>query len=1025
VDHVTRHNHRARFSLFALIGAGVFFAGLVLQVLLVRYAHIGPDPSYAAQAIFSIELSYLLNRHLTWRDRSVGWWAAAAKFNAQKLIMTVINLAAYALLVRLGLEYVVANVVLTAIFTPINYFAADVMVFARGARRGVPNAYVEPWLPAVLPTVSVVIPCKSSERTIRETVESFLAQDYPQLIEVILVGDVGDPTWAPLADVRDSRLVLIEQEKTPGRRDPNVKRDKGIKKSSGSVIALADSDIVVDPGWLGRAVALLNGQGGGLVAGGMRSIHDTFWGRFVDNNVLAAKTPRVSRPYQVTAETFGARGHKPPVTANAIFIRALYDSCPLDVNWAYGYEDYEWFWRLAKHGHAILFSAELTAAHHHRRSFKHLVREYRQSAYGCAQFIRAHPDSPLARKRTIQAFGLPLGALGVLGLGALAVADGYGELVAGALAMAAVLVVGREVSRTRSLEAITYPPAALALGGIYAASIASTLMRPPDRKVEAPTWSDSGPGPAPRQRPWHQRISWSLTAILALQAGLSLSLIWSNTAFADEANYLWQGHLEWAHWLHGAPVPPFHDSGAAQIYPPIGALADSLGGLAGARALSAIFMLGATFLLYKTGSQVFGKRAALVAAALWALSEPVLRLSFATYDPLACLFIALSTWLLIRATVSPHRGELVLGGIVALALGSVTAVSFAIMIPAVIAFTYLAWRSSAGPRAARWCAGWLAGGSVVLTAGIMTWLHMWQDAIGSTVSRRKVHLDTGVTAILRSAWSWDGLLCAIAALGIIVAFTRERSWTRRLLVAAAGLSGLLVPAYQAHIGTGWSLDKHMSASTWFMALAAGYGISQFSLPSRKPFALGCALVAFLAYPAIIGTWYARSAFGMWPNEAVVVSALAPLVNHTQGAILASNDPVPRYYLPQVNWWRWQAATGYPPAALAAGKIALVLLQLDGDLQSNTLPQALVSTPSGSLSGKVLQLATANPGLAATVQEVEKSKKYRLVSVVPYVTTNASQSNGVYAIWELISSFKGGKIAQTSSIKPNLAHVAGR
>jgi putative flippase GtrA len=135
VDHVTRHNHRARFSLFALIGAGVFFAGLVLQVLLVRYAHIGPDPSYAAQAIFSIELSYLLNRHLTWRDRSVGWWAAAAKFNAQKLIMTVINLAAYALLVRLGLEYVVANVVLTAIFTPINYFAADVMVFARGARR--------------------------------------------------------------------------------------------------------------------------------------------------------------------------------------------------------------------------------------------------------------------------------------------------------------------------------------------------------------------------------------------------------------------------------------------------------------------------------------------------------------------------------------------------------------------------------------------------------------------------------------------------------------------------------------------------------------------------------------------------------------------------------------------------------------------------------------------------------------------------------------------------------------------------
>ena len=183
----------------------------------------------------------------------------------------------------------------------------------------------------MLPTVSIVIPCKGSERTIRAAVDSFLGQDYPALSELILVGDVNDSTWEALADVRDSRLVLIEQEHTPGRRDPNVKRDKGIRKSAGDVIALADSDIVVDPGWLGRAVGLLNGQGGGLVAGGIRSINDTFWGRFVDNNVMAAKTPRVPRPYRVTAKNFGARGCKPPITANAVFTRDLYDSVQLDI----------------------------------------------------------------------------------------------------------------------------------------------------------------------------------------------------------------------------------------------------------------------------------------------------------------------------------------------------------------------------------------------------------------------------------------------------------------------------------------------------------------------------------------------------------------------------------------------------------------------------------------------------------------------------------------------------------------------
>ncbi len=388
----------------------------------MRYGHTGPDWSYAAQAVFSIELSYLLNRHLTWRDRTGGWWASAWKFNVQKALMTVINMAAYALLVRVGMEYIVANVLLTAIFTPVNYFAGDLLVFARGARGGAPETDVVARRPAVPPTVSVVIPCKSSERTIRATVESFLAQEYPALAEVILVGDVGDSTWTVLDDINDPRLILIEQERTPGRRDPNVKRDKGITKSSGEVIALADSDIVVDPGWLGRAIALLNGQGGGLVAGGIRSINDTFWGRFVDSNVLAAKTPRVQKPYQVTAESFGARGYKPPVTANAIFTRSLYDSCPLDDSWAYGYEDYEWFWRLAKDRHPILFSSDLTAAHHHRRFLQ--APGPGVPAVGlrlCAVHPRASRLRQLARKADDAGFRSPAdrrAALGVLGLAA-------------------------------------------------------------------------------------------------------------------------------------------------------------------------------------------------------------------------------------------------------------------------------------------------------------------------------------------------------------------------------------------------------------------------------------------------------------------------------------------------------------------------------------------------------------------------------------------------------------------------------
>src|SRR6266516_5889542 len=44
--------------------------------------------------------------------------------------------------------------------------------------------------------------------------------------------------------------------------------------------------------------------------------------------------------------------------------------------------------------------------------------------------------------------------------------------------------------------------------------------------------------------------TWPLLIVLAVQAALSVRLVRADTAFQDEATYLWAGHLQWAHWLH-------------------------------------------------------------------------------------------------------------------------------------------------------------------------------------------------------------------------------------------------------------------------------------------------------------------------------------------------------------------------------------------------------------------------------------------------------------------------------------------
>ena len=133
---------------------------------------------------------------------------------------------------------------------------------------------------------------------------------------------------------------------------------------------------------------------------------------------------------------------------------------------------------------------------------------------------------------------------------------------------------------------------------------------------------------------------------------LSLRLLGADTAFQDEGLNLWAGHLQWANWLHGTAIPPFpyYFSGAPVIYPPLGALADHAGGLAGARALSLVFMPGATTLLWSAARRRYGRRAAFFAAALFAVLGPTLHLgAFATFDAPSLFLVALASWCVLRA----------------------------------------------------------------------------------------------------------------------------------------------------------------------------------------------------------------------------------------------------------------------------------------------------------------------------------------------------------------------------------------
>src|ERR1700751_5006651 len=207
---------------------------------------------------------------------------------------------------------------------------------------------------------------------------------------------------------------------------------------------------------------------------------------------------------------------------------------------------------------------------------------------------------------------------------------------------------------------------------------------PPATQVNAGTHTASRTRRASRLR---RPGNWPLLVVLAVQAALSLRLVGANTAFQDEALYLWAGHLEWARVLHGTPIPPFpsYFSGAPVIYPPVAALADSIGGLAGARVLSLVFMLGSTTLLWAIAGRLFGRRAAFFAAALFAVLGPSLQLgAFATYDAMALFLLALASWLVVRAGDRQDATVWMIGAGITLAVATATAYSSAIFDPVVV-----------------------------------------------------------------------------------------------------------------------------------------------------------------------------------------------------------------------------------------------------------------------------------------------------------------------------------------------------
>ena len=257
--------------------------------------------------------------------------------------------------------------------------------------------------------VSVVIPARDSQSTIRASVET-LHNQTRRPDEVIIVVGKNDFTHVAIEDFIVSGFVTMIVAEPPDDyvRDTQWKRWQGIQESFGDVIFLTDSMILLEEHALENALRLMEEHQVSVLGGITPSWPDqanNFWAVLHDK-ALVSNLPQFPVAGLLTAENFG-KTESLPVTAALMMTRDVFESVEDDFALEFSkvgasYEDFALSWLIVKAGYTILVTNQVVAYHKHRINWSEYSRQIGRSGQGAAVMAKMYSDCPLSTRKLKQ-----------------------------------------------------------------------------------------------------------------------------------------------------------------------------------------------------------------------------------------------------------------------------------------------------------------------------------------------------------------------------------------------------------------------------------------------------------------------------------------------------------------------------------------------------------------------------------------------------------------------------------------------
>ena len=490
-----------------------------------------------------------------------------------------------------------------------------------------------------------------------------------------------------------------------------------------------------------------------------------------------------------------------------------------------------------------------------------------------------------------------------------------------------------------------------------------------------------------------------LICVLIVQTALSVRLV--NSAFLNEATYLYAGHREIAWLLHGAPLPqkyPTYFSGAPALYPVLGAMADSVAGLRGARILDLAFALGATALLYSTTDRLFGRRAAFFAAVLFATSAPILFVGqLATYDAPAVFLLA---WAFRTAVRSGERRAYVADACLYAVFAVVTKYAALAFVPVLIGVAFAVALPRVGLKGAvKRAVVMVALTSLLIVVALVLAGPSYLAGVTSTTTARAQSTDSA-GSVAGHAFLYGGAIFVLAVVGTLLYAARTGGGpdagdrkTRLLLGVVLTGAALIAPASQMNLHILTSLQKHVGYGLLFTAPIAGLALARLAAAVRWRTGLALAVAAAVGAAGVQQSSVLMTA---WPNTDLMMTALRAQAadDRAQGItdhILAEDGDIPRYYLAEDNH-RVQVTDTYSFAYLKHGKKLTGTDSYAAAIRDHYF--TIIVLDFGPTIALDRQLASAST-----------ESGYHQIAKIPY---RASNGSGFIYVWRFVPSGKAGK-----------------